>query len=105
MTMRATSLTKGSLRARDTRLVGVDRDRLAQRAGKGLERSLDHVVGVRPGTNPYVQGQLGAVGDGTEELLGKLSVKARDRCRGQVGVKGAVGPPGDVDRTLSQRLV
>ena len=38
-----------------------------------------------------VQGQLGAVGDGAEELLRQLGVEAGDRGRRQIGVEGAVG--------------
>ena len=39
-----------------------------------------------------MQGQLGAVGDGAEELLGQLGVEAGDRGRRQVGVEDAERP-------------
>jgi hypothetical protein len=52
-----------------------------------------------------VQGQLGAVGDGAEELLGKLGVEAGDRRHRQLGVEDAERPAGDVERALRQRLV
>ena len=83
----------------------VDRDRDAQGAGEGLEAGLDHVVGVGAVADRDVQGQLGAVGDGAEELLGQLGVEAGDRGRRQLGVEDAERAAGDVDRALGQRLV
>ena len=62
-------------------LLGVDRDGDPQGAGEGLEAGLDHVVGVGAVADRDVQGQLGAVGDGAEELLGQLGVEAGDRGR------------------------
>ena len=81
-------------------LVGVDRDRLAQRAGERLEAGLDHVVGVGAVAGAEVQGQLRVGGDGAEELLGQLGVEAGDRDRRQLGARtGRAGGPRCRSRT------
>ena len=60
---------------------------------KALKAGLDHVVGVGPVADGEVQGHLGVVGDGAEELLGELGVEAGDRGRGSSASKTQNGRP------------
>ena len=59
-------------------LLGIDRDRHAQRPRERLEARLDHVVRVRAGLQVDVQRQPRGAGDGAEELLGDLVLEAVD---------------------------
>ena len=91
-------IVERALGRRHAGLVGVDRDRLAQRPGERLEAGLDQVVGVGAVAGAEVQRQLRVRGDGAEELLGQLGVEAGDRDRRQLGLEQAERPPRDVDR-------
>ena len=96
-----------ALRRRHAALGRVDRDRRAQRAGEGLERRLDHVVGVRAGLDLEVQRQARVAGDGAEELLEQLVLEAAGLARrGRPPSSSATNAPaGDVDRAHRARLV
>ena len=98
----AHSSALGGGHALDARVLG---DRLAQRPREGLERHLDHVVGVGARLHVHVQGQLGRVGHRAEELLGQVGVEVADALGAEVGLERRERPAGDVDRAGRARLV
>jgi hypothetical protein len=76
-----------------------------QRAREGLERRLDHVVGVALRLDVDVHGQLRVVGERPKELLEQLVVEASGRAGRQLGDQAQVGAAGDVDRAEGAGLV
>ena len=62
-------------------LARVERDRVAQRPGDGLELRLDDVVRVATREHPHVQGDLGVVSEGLEDVPGQRPEVGVRRCR------------------------